>query len=386
MPRMYIPRELEERALHLATLFPIVSITGPRQSGKSTLARKIFPSYNYVSLENPDTRAFALEDPRGFLKTYPAGSIIDEAQRAPNLFSYLQGMVDDTGEPGQYVLSGSQNFLLAHGISQSLAGRTAVLHLYPLSRHEAAGANVLPNDLDTWMLRGGFPRIYDYGMPPSDYYPSYVQTYLERDVQGQLAPTSLETFRRFLRLCAGRCANIVDMSALSSEAGVNIRTAKSWLSILSTSMVVRLVQPYYRNFNKRLVKRPKLYFCDTGLACSLLGIRTEEQLSLSPFRGSLFENLIFAERFKRDAVAGHGEDVWFWQETATNEVDLVVEEGRLVSVAEVKSGATFQRKWFSSMRTFTKLADVPPERRRVVYGGDEDLHTTWGEVTSWRSW
>ena len=382
----YIPREAVGKIQQLAGKFPIVSITGPRQSGKSTIAKHAFPSYGYVSLEDPNMRMFALEDPLGFLGTYPGEVIIDEAQRAPELFSYLQSRVDESGLPGQYVLSGSQNFLLSSAISQSLAGRVAVMHLLPLSRYEPNEDGLLPGRLDDWLLTGGYPRIYQQGIDPADFFPSYIETYLERDARAQLANTSLTNFQRFLRLCAGRIGQLLDIGNLSTEAGVDSRTAKRWLSILQASFIVFLVQPYYKNFNKRLVKRPKLFFCDTGLACSLLGLRTAESVALSPFRGGLFENMAFTEYVKRAYAQGRPADVWFWKETATNEVDLVMEEDGSLRAVEVKSGATFDRKWFSSMKVFTELAGVDEQGKAIVYGGEADLKTSRGDVISWRNW
>ena len=382
----YIEREAAAKAVQLAGKFPVVSITGPRQSGKSTLALHAFPEYRHVSLEDPNMRAFALEDPAGFLSTYPAGSIIDEAQRVPELFSYLQGRVDATSEPGQYVLSGSQNFLLSDAISQSLAGRTAVMHLLPLSRHELAEDGSLPERLDDWLLTGGYPRIHQHAIDPADYFPSYVETYLERDARAQLAQASLDDFQRFLRLCAGRVGQLLDIGNLAMEAGIDARTAKRWLSILQASFVVFLVQPYYRNFNKRLVKRPKLYFCDTGLACSLLGLRSADSVALSPFRGGLFENMAFCEHMKRSYAQGMQPDLWFWHETSTNKVDLVIERDGALRAIEVKSGATFDRRWFSSMKVFSALTELDADAKAIVYGGDQDLTTSQGSVISWRSW
>ena len=381
-----IPREVVGKMQQMAGKFPVVSITGPRQSGKSTIAKHAFPSYDYVSLEDPNMRLFALEDPLGFLGTYPNRVIIDEAQRAPELFSYLQGRVDKSGSAGQYVLSGSQNFLLSNAVSQSLAGRVAVMHLLPLSRRELHEDGLLPERLDDWLLTGGYPRIYQQGIDPADFFPSYIETYLERDARAQLANASLADFQRFLRLCAGRVGQLLDIGNLATEAGIDARTAKRWLSILQASFIVFLVQPYYKNFNKRLVKRPKLYFCDTGLACSLLGLRSAESVALSPFRGGLFENVVFAEHVKRAYAQGRPADVWFWQETATNEVDLVIEGDGRVRAVEVKSGATFDRKWFSSMKVFTELAGIDERDKAIVYGGEADLETTRGDVISWRNW
>lgn len=382
----YIEREATDAVTRLAGKFPVVSITGPRQSGKSTLAQHAFPDYSYVSLEDPNMRLFAIEDPLGFLDTFPAHAIIDEAQRAPELFSYLQTRVDKTGDPGQYVLSGSQNFLLADGVSQSLAGRAAVMHLLPLSRFELAADGSLPARLDEWLLTGGYPRIYQHAIEPDDYFPSYIETYLERDARSQISGASLDDFQRFMRLCAGRVGQLLDMGNLAAETGIDARTAKRWLSVLQASNIVFLVRPYYRNFNKRLVKRPKLYFCDTGLACALLGLRTLDAVSVSPFRGGLFENMAFAEYSKRAWALARNPGLWFWHETSTNEVDLIIEEDGGLRAVEVKSGATFDRKWFSSMKVFSTLAELDDGAKAVVYGGDTDLKTSQGAVISWRSW
>lgn len=381
-----IPRTMHSKLKELAKKFPIVTVTGPRQSGKSTLAKMTFPDYRYVSLEDPDRCDFASTDPRGFLATYDRRVIIDEVQRVPSLFNYLQGHVDSADEPGQYVLTGSHNFLLMQGVTQSLAGRTALLTLFPLSRHELGTANKLPNDLNQWLLQGGYPRLYRYDINPHDYYPPYIQTYLERDVRDLAQVGSLETFRRFMRLCAGRIGNLLDYTDLATEAGIDVRTVKRWLSILQESSLVILVQPFVKNYNKRLVKRPKLYLTDTGLACSLLGLRTVEDVALSPFRGALFENLVLTEYLKREWGKGIVPHVWFWQETATNEVDFIIGDESHPRAVEVKSGSTYTAKWFKSMKVFSSLAELSPEDRMVVYGGDESFSTSSGAVRSWREW
>lgn len=381
-----IPRRMQPKLQQLAEKFPIVTITGPRQSGKSTLAKMTFPDYGYVSLEDPDDRAFAQGDPRGFLATYSNRVVIDEAQRVPELFNYLQGKVDETDEPGQYILTGSHNFLLMQGVTQSLAGRTALLTLLPLSQKELKAEDRLPEDANLWMFQGGYPRLYRYGIEPRDYYPSYIQTYLERDIRELTSIGSLDSFQRFMRLCAGRVGNILDYNALAVETGIDVRTAKRWLSVLQASNLVILVRPFERNFNKRLVKRPKLYMADTGLICSLLGIKTPEELALSSFRGAVFENMVLVEYLKEQWAQGATSDVWFWQETATNEVDFIIGSIENPRAVEVKSGATFNAKWFKSMKVFSELTDLAAEDRIIVYGGDKSLHTSQGEVLPWREW
>lgn len=381
-----IPRLMQPKLKELATQFPVVTVTGPRQSGKSTLAKAAFPDYRYVSLENPNNRSFAASDPQGFLATYHHRVVIDEAQRVPELFNYLQEHVDATDMPGQYILTGSQNFLLMKGVTQSLAGRTALLTLFPFSQRELGAASELPSNLNQWLLSGAYPRIYRYGIAPGDYYPPYIQTYLERDVRNLADVGSLDTFRRFMRLCAGRIGNILDYTELAGEAGIDVRTVKRWLSVLQASSIVLLVQPFVKNFNKRLVKRPKLYLCDTGLACSLLGLRTQDDVALSPFRGALFENLVLMEYLKAQWAEGVSPEVWFWHETSTNEVDFIMGTEAHPKAVEVKSGATFNTKWFKSMKVFSALADLSPDDKTVIYGGDETLTTSQGRLLSWRDW
>ncbi len=381
-----IPREMQPKLLDLARKFPVVTITGPRQSGKSTLSKMTFPDYRYVTLENPNNREFAEIDPQGFLATYHNKVIIDEAQRVPQLFNYLQGHVDAADEPGQFILTGSQNFLLMDGVTQSLAGRTALLTLFPFSQTELSSQGKLPPTLDEWLLTGAFPRIYHSAIPAGDYYPPYIQTYLERDVRSLANVGNLDSFRRFMRLCAGRIGGIVDYSELAAEASIDQRTARRWLSTLQASSIVFLVQPFSKNFNKRLVKRPKLYLCDTGLACALLGLRTADDVALSPFRGALFENLVLMEHLKRQWARGVQPEVWFWHETATNEVDFIIGSESSPQAVEVKSGATFSAKWFKSMKVFSALANLGPDQRIVVYGGEDRLVTSQGKVLSWRDW
>jgi hypothetical protein len=377
---------MQDKLEQLSRQFPIVTLTGPRQSGKSTLARMAFPDYRYVSFEDPDMRRYAGGDPRAFLSTYDSRVILDKVQRVPEILNYLQTHVDATGEPGQYILTGSENFLLMGSVTQSLAGRTGLLTLYPFSQSELQNAGLLPGNLNEWLFKGAYPRIYDRDIYPTDYYPAYVQTYLERDVRLLSNVGDIEDFRRFMRLCAGRIGNILDMGELSDEAGIDRRTCKRWLGILEASNIIVLVQPYFKNFNKRLVKRPKLYFTDTGLAASLLGMRSHADVELSPFRGALFENLVLLERLKAERNQGFVPDVWFWHETATNEVDFIFgPESRLTAV-EAKSGATFNERWTKSMKVFTKLAELTPDRKVIVYGGDVSMAMSEVRLVSWRDW
>ncbi|MBE6469945.1 MAG: ATP-binding protein [Coriobacteriaceae bacterium] len=378
-----IPRSLAEKVLEMATRFPVVSITGPRQSGKSTLVKSLFPAYRYVTLEDVDMRAFAQEDPRSFLAHYADRVILDEAQRAPELFSYLQGAVDAAGTPGQYIISGSQNFLLMEAISQSLAGRVAVMNLYPFSARELDEAKMLPARIDDLLLTGGYPRIYDARISPADYYPSYIQTYLERDVRAGAGILKLSEFDRFLALSADRTAQVLNREKLARDCGITTKTAESWLSVLEASFIAFRLQPYYRNFGKRVVKSPKLYLCDTGLASSLLGIEEPEDLMFSSHRGALFETAVVSEVVKAFAARGRRAKLYYWRDASNKEIDLVIEKGaRPSALIEVKSSATYAPKFFNTLSELAELMDVPVGRRYVVYAGDESFDTKKGEVVA----
>lgn len=282
----------------MATHFKALAIVGPRQSGKTTLARTVFKDIPYVSLENPDTRAFANGDPRGFLEQFKDGAIFDEAQRSPDLFSYLQQILDEKQENGRFILTGSNNFLLQENISQSLAGRIAYLYLLPFSQEETEKASQRRFSVEEALFYGGYPPIFDKQIPPEKWLPNYISTYVERDVRQIKNINNLALFERFLKLCAGRIGQLLNMNSLAIEAGVDSKTIASWLSVLESSFIIHLLKPHHKNFNKRLVKMPKLYFYDTGLACSLLGITKTEQIVLHPLKGNLFENYVIAELIK----------------------------------------------------------------------------------------
>ena len=318
-----IDRILQTKLQELSKKYPIVTLTGPRQSGKSTLLRHAFPDYKYVSLEDPDIRLFATEDPRGFLATYPDKTIIDEAQRVPALFSYLQTHTDREGHEGMYLLAGSHNFLLMENISQSLAGRTAILKLLPFSHAEMANGNILSSSINEEIFTGGYPRLYDKHITPSEFYPYYIQTYVERDVRLMKNIGDLSKFIRFIKLCAGRIGQLLNLSSLANECGVAVSTISTWISILEASYICYLLKPDYNNYAKRLVKTPKLYFYDTGLACSLLDIQTAEQVSSHFLRGGLFENLVINEFVKKSYNQGQEPDLTFWRDSTGNEVDLL---------------------------------------------------------------
>ena len=376
-----IKREIADKALALSKQFPVVSITGPRQSGKSTLAKRLFPDYSYVSLEDADWRAFAQDDPRAFLARFGRRTVIDEAQRVPSLFSYVQGVVDETGEPGQFIVSGSQNFLLMEAIDQSLAGRAAILNLLPFSFFELREAGVQPVGLNEWLFSGGYPRIYDKHIDPADFYPSYIQTYIDRDVRQMSRVEKLAEFERLLALCAARNADMLNIESLSRDCGVAINTVKGWLSVLESSFLVHRLYPYYRNLGKRLVKTPKLYLRDTGLVCSLVGVESADELYLSATRGALFETAVIEEISKAYYARGRKPKLFFWRDSSGREIDVVVEKGsRPCWAIEVKSSSTYSPKFFKNLDAVCDGFEVPLERRVVVYAGSETFETSHGLV------
>jgi predicted AAA+ superfamily ATPase len=386
MKQKMIPRTLGEKIVSWAEIFPIVSLTGPRQSGKTTLARAKFPDYAYVNLENLDDRLAAEEDPLHFLRPHSdSGIIVDEVQKAPSLFSYLQAIVDESGKMGKYVLTGSQNFLLLEKITQSLAGRVAVCNLLPLGLTELIGSDLLDEDLNRVMFSGGYPVLYDRHIPPSDYFPSYVQTYIERDVRGISNVGNLSTFQRFVKLCAGRVGQLLNLSNLGTELGINYKTVRSWISILEASYLVFLLQPYHKNFNKRLVKHPKLYFFDTGLLCALLDIQSPEQLDSHYLRGNIFESFIVAEHIKSRLHAGRRPNAFFWRNSTGHEIDLILEAGAELWAVEIKSGETLNTDFFKGLKYFKGLSSVPDENLYLVYGGDRNLTRKHGQVIGWKS-
>jgi hypothetical protein len=379
-----IARTIQQKIENLASKFPVVTLTGPRQSGKSTLLRHAFPDYQYVSLENLDVRTFATEDPHGFLKTYPRHVIIDEAQRVPTLFSYIQTHVDEVDEPGLYILSGSHNFLLMETVNQSLAGRTAILKLLPFSHDEKVSGGILPSTIDEEIFYGGYPRIFDKNISPTDYYPFYLQTYVERDVRMMKNIGDLSAFIRFLKLCAGRIGQLLNLSSLANDCGISVPTASSWLSLLEASYICHLLRPDWNNFSKRLVKTPKLYFYDTGLACSLLDISSPSQLATHYLRGGLFENLVITNFLKRAWNKGYEADLRFWRDSQGNEVDLLLYDGSTHPTAyEIKSGATFNTDFFSGLTKWASLSDTPTTSLNVIYSGKDTLTTSKGTLLAW---
>lgn len=380
-----IERNIKDKLTFLTSKFPVVTLTGIRQCGKSTLLRNCFTDYKYVSLEDIDIRRIAQTDPRGFLDSFGTRIIIDEAQYAPDLFSYIQTKVDEVNNAGMYILAGSHNFLLMENISQSLAGRAAILRMAPFSISELAQADLLPETIDKWLFTGGFPRIYDKEIPPTDYFPSYIQTYIERDIRTLRNVGNLSLFIKFLKLCAARIGQLLNMQSLANECGVSVATAHAWLSILETSYVVFLLRPYYKNFNKRLVKTPKLYFYDTGLAASLLGLTDSSQMTLHYLRGELFENMVIAEKMKGCYAQGKEPQMYFWRDSNQNEVDLLTEDGMQLNAFEIKSSATMNADFFKCLKRFADISGLMSENLNVVYGGDMNITTQQGNYISWKN-
>lgn len=376
-----IKRILSDKLITLSKKFPIVSVIGPRQSGKTTLVNAAFPGKDYANLEEPDTRLFAQKDPRAFLSNHKNGLIIDEVQRVPELFSYIQSIADGQKSAGQFILTGSQHFLLHENISQTLAGRVAILTLLPFSTEE-----IYPFkkkiDYSYYLLRGFYPPIYDRNIEATDWHPNYVRTYIERDVRLLKNITDLNTFNQFVKMCAGRVGQLLNLSSLANEIGISINTAKAWISVLEASFIAFRLIPYYKNFNKRLVKMPKLYFYDTGLASFLLGIQNEKQLETHYLIGSLFENFVIAEIVKYHCNRGLSPNLFFWRDKLGREIDCIVDTGKKIITLEIKSGKTITEDFFKGLNYWNDISNgisFP----FIVYGGSAQQKRTNATVLPW---
>jgi len=379
-----IARNAHNTILELAKGYPFIVLTGPRQAGKTTLSRAAFPDKPYVSLEDPDIREFATTDPRRFLSRYPDGAILDEAQRSPEIFSYLQTLADMDGRMGLYILTGSQQFGLLSGITQSLAGRVGMVQLLPFSSGELQGAGKLPETLDALLYKGSYPPLYDRLLSPVQWYAGYVTTYLERDVRQLINVRDLALFQRFIRLCAGRTGQLLNLSSLANDCGITHNTAKAWISILEASYILFLLPPHHRNFNKRLVKTPKLYFHDTGLAAWLLGVQSADQLANHPLRGALFETWVVGELLKGRYNKALPSNLFFWRDNSGNEVDVIADQGLTLLPIEIKSGQTVSADFFSGLRKWLTWAGAEAGKPYLVYGGDERQERGEAEVVPWR--
>lgn len=381
-----IQRTLAKKVIALARKFPVVSITGPRQSGKTTLARMIFKDLAYINLEEPNEREFALQDPKGFLRRFPKGIILDEIQKAPALLSYLQGLVDQDDSPGRFILTGSQQFQLMNKVSQTLAGRTAIVNLLPFSLDELLGT-LRPDPweitthpkkrkkpsfpLEKILYQGLYPRIHDKGLEAQDWLSAYYRTYIERDVREVTNIGNLETFQRFVRLCAGRSGQLLNLSSLAADCGISHTTAREWISVLNTGFIIHLLSPHYTNFSKRIIKSPKLYFLDTGLLCYLLRIRDPEDIMTHPLKGAIFETYVLSELYKAFIHRGETAPLYFWRDRTGHEVDILIDTGKSLIPIEVKSGETLTTSSFDGLRFYTSFGPPASSSGVLIYGGDE---------------
>ncbi|MCI6448364.1 MAG: ATP-binding protein [Prevotella sp.] len=368
MKLAYIKRKIESTILEAAKYFPVITVTGPRQSGKTTMLKQIFPHLHYYSLEDLDTRSFAMEDPVRFLHLHEDGMILDEVHNYPELLSYIQGIVDEQPQK-KFVLSGSSNFALLKKVSQSLAGRSGVFELMPLSIEEVKGQIEYVDDADQLLYQGLYPAVCSCKNIPKFLYPSYVKTYLERDVRDLLNVKDMRLFNMFLKLCAGRIGSVFNASEIAGEIGVSSKTIQAWVSILQASYVVYLLPPYFENSRKRLTKSPKMYFCDTGLACTLLGIESAEQLAFDKMRGHLFENLIVVELLKRRLNEGKESNLYFYRDSNQNEVDILVNNGSSLDAIEVKSAMTYNPSFEKALLKVNDWVNPPVGKRTIIYAG-----------------
>jgi uncharacterized protein len=375
---MIVERSLLPHLKKMLEKFPVLSLTGPRQSGKTTLLRSAFPAYTYFNLERPDHRMLIMEDPVGFLKNTGPGVIFDEAQNLPELFSYIQLFADERNAPGQYILSGSQSFLMNEKISQSLAGRVYVSHLLPFQ----IGELIKQEELFRTIFEGFYPRLHQEGIHANDFFPSYVQTYVERDIRTLRAIEDLGAFTRFMGLCAGRTGQVLNVSSLANDAGVAVNTARAWLSLLEASFIVFLLQPWHQNLNKRIIKSPKLYFYDTGLVCSLLRIGSPEAISTHYLYGALFENLVIADLMKQFHHKGLRPPLYYWRDSNGIEIDCIVErENNQVLAIEIKAGQTYTKDYLKNLKNFP----LREAEKRLIYSGEQSFEVSGISIQGWEA-
>ena len=377
-----IKRGIEKRLLKLANSFKAVAIMGPRQSGKTTLVKALFPEKTYISLENPEKRRYALEDPKGFLGDIIGGAILDEVQRAPDLFSYMQEVLDTSKAKGQFILAGSNNLLLNQNISQTLAGRVGHLNLLPFTNSEIKAHNESLSD-EELILKGFYPPVFDQKLDPGEWYPSYIRTYIERDVRQIKNITDLIQFERFLRILAGRAGQELNMTSISNDCGVDVKTIQSWISVLETSYIIFLLRPHHKNFKKTIVKRPKLFFYDTGVVCSLLGINGKEQLAFHPLKGNLFENMVISEQEKKLSFDSKSGSLFYWRDKTGHEIDLLIEKADSLYPAEIKSSKTVNTGFFKNLKYYQNLSGA--SQGALLYAGNETQNRSDGiRVMNWR--
>jgi predicted AAA+ superfamily ATPase len=382
-----IKRTLEEKLKALAAQFAAVSVTGPRQSGKTTLAKATFPNYEYFNFEDPNTRSIFRADPHNFLKKFMSapGIIFDEPQNVPEIFSYLQIYIDEYHKPGHFIVTGSQNFLLNESINQSLAGRVAILNLLPLSMNELSWANMLSKSIDETLFKGFYPELYKKEISIVDWYGSYINTYLERDVRQIKNVSNLDRFNYFMRLCAGRNGQILNLSSISDDLGISVTAVRQWLSILQACYIIFLLEPFYKDFRKRVIKSPKIFFYDPGIVCSLLGLTSSDQLFTNYMRGNIFESMIVSDFIKQQLNRGIRPSCYYWRDKSDFEIDCIVEQGGNITPIEIKVSTTPDLESLNKIQAWNKLTNTPQKNNVLVYGGDDDWETENGRIIGWHS-
>lgn len=383
---MYYARQIEGKIKEVAKSYPAIALLGPRQSGKTTLVKKVFTQHKYFNLEELDIRDLAKSDPRRFLELASSfqGVIIDEIQHAPELLSYIQAKIDTNRVPGFFILTGSQNILISQHINQSLAGRIAILTLLPFSIDELKNKNELSQSIDEMLFKGFYPPILANHMDSQDWQDNYIRTYVERDVRQIKNITNLSLFQKFIKLCAGRIGQVLNLTSLGSDCGIDSHTAKSWISILESTYVIFLLQPYHQNFNKRLIKMPKLFFYDVGLACRLLEIQSSSQLSLHHLRGNLFESMIIVDLVKQRFNQGRLSNLYFWRDQTGNEIDCILDYGEILKPLEIKSSQTINSEYFDTISKWQKITGAKEENSYLIYGGDLCVSKKIATVVSWK--